>query len=275
MGRRTLRWIRRRLQDLVQRSILGFSVGGALRILAMVAQYGGAPAAAYLVYLEAGGWAVACIVAAIVGGAYNQILPAAISEDERTQKIQTALNSTNTAAIRLLNGYHSTHDAGPDDLREPREVILHGVQLATAKITQAPPNDPHFISANLMVPTQGGEALEIERFDQLHAGRRFISIPVDRGDPGPGAASAFVNGTEQYIPNITAPEYSEVFRDNAPYRCVLSLPILDDRRNSLAVVNVDAVEIDFFNRGEKDWESLAQSLQPITSLMGLALDDVV
>ncbi len=116
-------------------------------------------------------------------------------------------------------------------------------------------------SANLMIADEAAQLLRLKLFSRRASGRRTIDVRY--GDVGAGRA--IETGRPVYIEDIRSPDLKRHFREDAPYRSVLSIPIVCDHAR-LGVVNVDSIHPDGM-----PMESLADHLEPYVQLLGLSL----
>lgn len=116
------------------------------------------------------------------------------------------------------------------------------------------------ITANWMVPSGG--KLVLKEF-ALHndVSRRYIELPLD-GEL-PGAPEAFHQQEIVLIPDIQAEQYLDHFRSDAPYRCILSIPVYLSASDTLGVVNIDSTRPNHLHKG------LAKDVQDGIYLVGL------
>ena len=242
------------------------TLAGTLGALAAVAQYAGAPAAGLLFAMGAG-WvsAVAAIGAAVLGGVYNTFWAPSAKYRRTHRDIDLML----AGVARLLTGYYRSDPKEAAALVEIQGGILGTVVAVTRKMTRAPDSET-FVSANLMVPSDDMSKLRLVQFDKVYAGRQKIELPLSEGVPG--ASAAFLTGKYQYVQDIKDPKYEQYFKRDEPYRCVLSVPVKDDHEKPVAVVNVDAVEPDFFERAVSGGAAeLVRTLLPVVEMTGITL----
>lgn len=115
--------------------------------------------------------------------------------------------------------------------------------------------------SNLMVADEVNKVLRLKMFSR-HANNRQ---KIDLAFGTPGAGRAIVEMKPVYIPDIQTEALKGHFRDDAPYRSVLSIPVACKHRR-LGVINLDSSQVDHF------WMTwLADHLQPYVQLIGLTL----
>jgi hypothetical protein len=117
------------------------------------------------------------------------------------------------------------------------------------------------ISANLMVYDQTERVLRLILFSRHTKDRQKINVPFG----ALGAGKAIEDMKAVYIRDVKSPELKGIFREDAPYRSVLSIPISCDHRR-VGVVNVDATGPNAF-----DVKSLEDQLAPYVQLIGLSI----
>jgi GAF domain-containing protein len=119
----------------------------------------------------------------------------------------------------------------------------------------------HILSANLMVAVDTKRMLRIKTYSSTPLGRNRSDVRYD----APGAGRAISTMQPVYIPDIKSSDLKGHFREDAPYRSILSIPIgVDGKR--LGVVNIDSTEEDHL---QLEW--LVDHLQPYVQLLGLSL----
>lgn len=111
-----------------------------------------------------------------------------------------------------------------------------------------------------MLANELEKMLDLTVFSRHNTGRRKISISFD----APGAGRAIKQMKSVYLPDIRAAGLTSSFRDDAPYRSILSIPIACDHRK-LGVVNVDSAEPHAF------YNELVEHIQPYVQMIGLSL----
>lgn len=116
------------------------------------------------------------------------------------------------------------------------------------------------ISANLMVADEQAKVLRLTLFSRHHADRRKIEVPFG----APGAGIAIQDVAPVYVKDIQTPDLARMFRRDAPYRSILSIPIACDHRR-IGVVNIDSTEPNAFDMG------IVDHLQPYVQMLGLSL----
>jgi putative methionine-R-sulfoxide reductase with GAF domain len=117
------------------------------------------------------------------------------------------------------------------------------------------------ISANVMVADELQRTLRLTHFSRHSKDRHAIMVSFD----SIGAGKAIQDMKTVYTRDTKSPDLQGVFRDDAPYRSILSMPIACDHKG-LGVVNVDSTKPDAF--GVK---SLEDHLAPYVQLIGLSL----
>jgi len=237
-----------------------------LRVPAAVAQYAGGPAAGLLIALKVGWvWAVAAIGATVLGGIYNTFWGPSAKYRRTHRDVDLML----AGVARLLTGYYRSDPKEAAALVATQGGILAIVVAVTRKMTGAPESETA-VSANLMLPSDDTTQLRLVQFDKVYAGRVKIDLPLSQGVPG--ASAAFLTGKYQYIHDITDPKYNQYFKRDEPYRCVLSVPVKDDHEKPVAVVNVDAVEPDFFEKVVSGGAAeVVRTLLPVVEMTGITL----
>lgn len=116
------------------------------------------------------------------------------------------------------------------------------------------------ISANIMIADEIKKQLRLTMFSRYSTGRRKIDISFD----APGAGRAIKEMKPIYLPDIRAAGLTSSFRDDAPYRSILSIPIACEHQK-IGVVNVDSAEPYAFSH------DLVEHLQPYVQMIGLSL----
>lgn len=101
---------------------------------------------------------------------------------------------------------------------------------------------PGSICVNLMVLDEN--VLHLTHFDLDRKNRNYITLPVVREDPAPGAVVALCNGKFEYIKNIRKSKYKVHFKDR-PYKSIVSFPLVITNHDgkskiSYGVINVDS-----------------------------------
>lgn len=118
------------------------------------------------------------------------------------------------------------------------------------------------ISANLMIADEANQKLHLRRFSRHATGRKKIDVAYG----APGAGRAIVEGRPVVIADIRSADLKAHFRDDAPYRSILSIPVACEHRR-LGVVNVDSTDKGYFP--VDTW--LSDHLEPYVQLVGLSL----
>jgi hypothetical protein len=116
-------------------------------------------------------------------------------------------------------------------------------------------------SANLMTADESSRMLSLVLFSRYYTGRHIIEVAYGL----PGAGRAIIEGKPVHIPDIRSADMKGHFRQDAPYRSILCLPISCDHKR-VGVVNIDSIHA---NDLPKDF--LADHLEPYVQLMGLSL----
>jgi len=116
------------------------------------------------------------------------------------------------------------------------------------------------VSANLMVADETGHKLSGMVFAREAANRKKIDLVFG----AVGAGRAIETMETVYIPDIKDARIRALFRDDAPYRSILSIPIGCNHRK-LGVVNIDHVEAYAFS------EEIIAYLEPYVEMICLSL----
>jgi hypothetical protein len=134
------------------------------------------------------------------------------------------------------------------------------------------------ICSNVMVLSPSGDKLSLEYFGTFTSGREKITLPVDCKHPLPGAAAAVCQRKVIYIENTLAPEYGGHFREDKPYRSIVSIPIKENPRvedsRIIGVLNIDSdipsqfVSVDYIRK------RILPSIEPFIMLLNLD-DDLI
>jgi hypothetical protein len=117
------------------------------------------------------------------------------------------------------------------------------------------------ISANLMVFDETERVLHLTLFSRHTKDRLKINVPLG----ALGAGKAIQDMKTIYTRDVKSPELKGIFREDAPYRSILSIPIACDHRK-VGVVNVDATRPNAF-----EVKSLEDHLAPYVQLIGLSI----
>lgn len=146
--------------------------------------------------------------------------------------------------------------------RESLDAIQRGIlSVIVDKTKELLSEHRNVVSANLMIADDAAQQLRLTIFSQQAVGREKRAVPYG----APGAGRALLDGKVVYIPDIRSSDMKGHFRNDAPYRSILCLPITCEHKK-LGVVNVDSTEVDYFRM---TW--LADHLAPYTELLGLSL----
>lgn len=149
-----------------------------------------------------------------------------------------------------------------------QQSILHHIVRVAADFREI--SDDHALSANwcLIHPTEGvpetGLAFCVKCYDREMAAR----VPNTRRthpirDGIPGTSRAVLSNTPQLVRDTQAEEVREHFRENRPYRCILSIPVSLGEQTPIGVVNLDGTEPDLLR------DDLPLILADLVHLVGL------
>ncbi len=120
-------------------------------------------------------------------------------------------------------------------------------------------NSDDRLSANLMIANEKDRELRLVVFSRHAGGRTKISLSFD----APGAGQAITTGKVTYIADTK--KHGHPFKEEDPYRSILSLPISCDHAK-IGVVNLDSTEVDHVKP-----DLLKDHLAPYAQLLGLTV----
>jgi hypothetical protein len=121
--------------------------------------------------------------------------------------------------------------------------------------------DEGVISANLMIADENTRTLRLIHFSRHSKDRKVITVQFGQV----GAGKAIENRKTVYIRDTKTPDLADVFRTDAPYRSILSIPITCEHLR-IGVVNVDSTRPSAF-----ETKSLEDHLAPYVQLIGLSM----
>jgi len=193
------------------------------------------------------------------------IAVAAIYKVWRGSADQTTLRQRRFLALSTggsLKQLQAVVRACPDEqsLDTIRAGLLTIIVDKTKELLQETASDVY--TANLMIADDAKRTLSLVQFSREHSGRRRIDLAYG----APGAGVAIQEGRPVYIPDIRDPDLKALFREDAPYRSILSLPVICAHQR-VGVVNVDSTKPE-----DLPMDLLADHLDPYVQLIGLALD---
>ena len=143
-----------------------------------------------------------------------------------------------SAVIRLIRD-RLARNVTPTQVHERCAALRSGILRTIVDMTSATLHaEPVRISANWMAVV-GNKMLRLKDFALHTIGRQHLDLPLD-GDRV-GAVVAFHEHEACLVKDTKAKEVADWFRADAPYRCILSVPVIVDGE-VLGIVNIDSTK---------------------------------
>ncbi len=151
------------------------------------------------------------------------------------------------AVIRLIRD-RLARNVTPTQVRERCAALRSGILRTIVDMTSATLRaEPVRISANWMAVVDNNKrTLRLKDFALNTIGREYTNLPLD-GDRV-GAVVAFHEHEACLVKDTKAKEVAGWFRADAPYRCILSVPVIVDGE-VLGIVNIDSTKREDLNFG--------------------------
>ncbi len=128
------------------------------------------------------------------------------------------------------------------------------------------------ICANLMVKKENPLRLDLMYFGTFMSGRKKITLPVNPESLIPGAPEAYFFRKTMYVNNTMSDKFRKFFDEAKPYRCIISIPILDKEEHPFAILNIDSDIPDQFIGKEFIDQKIIPTINPLVLLINLEKD---
>jgi len=125
------------------------------------------------------------------------------------------------------------------------------------------------ICTNLMIKKENPLRLDLMYFGTFMSGRKKIILPVNTDALVPGAPEAYFYRKIMYINNTMSGNFRKFFDENKPYRCIISIPLLDAEEHPFAILNIDSDIPDQFDGKEFIDQKIIPAINPLVLLIKL------
>ena len=178
----------------------------------------------------------------------------------------------------IINRYREVRGKSKEERINYLKEVLRGIEKALEAILKDNGYHVGEIVANIMVIDINRTNLILKCFGTYTQGRKRITLPIKNhvGDVLPGAPSAYTYNEIIYINNTLDPKYQGFFKNDKPYRSIISIPVVSDPGNGygevVAVVNIDSTEPDQFVSTDFIAKRIYPDIQPFIMLLTLEID---
>lgn len=131
------------------------------------------------------------------------------------------------------------------------------------------------ICANLMQKRENPPRLELTYFGTFLSGRKKITLSLSPKEMAPGAPEAYCYRKTMYVDNTTSDKYRRFFDQTRPYKCIISIPVLDSEGEPFAILNIDSdIPNQFVGKDFID-KKIMPTINPLVRLLILEKDLIV
>ncbi len=128
------------------------------------------------------------------------------------------------------------------------------------------------ICTNLMILKESPLRLDLMYFGTFMSGRKKIILPVNIEALVPGAPEAYFYRKTMYVNNTMSDNFRKYFDESKPYRCIISIPILDADEHPFAILNIDSDIPDQFVGKDFIDQKIIPTINPLVLLIKLEKD---
>lgn len=211
-------------------------------------------------------------IAYIFGGGFVLVVLSYIKELGATHKKEGQLKERKIiydcigGAVEQLVAVQSK---SPERKRSYVNELLKYVEKVVSLTLKEDGTSPGEICSNLMI--KNDDHLELVCFGTFLSGRTKLALSLQ--DPlRPGAPEAFHYKKAMYVDNTMSEKFRKFFDEEKPYRSILSIPIIDDQDNVIAIVNIDSDIPNQFNGQDFVNKKILPTVMPLLKLLQLEKD---
>jgi hypothetical protein len=172
--------------------------------------------------------------------------------------------TTTAKAIEKINNVIQSPDFGNNEYKKEILNYLHRITELVLEVNNVTCGN---ISTNIMELIDG--KLQIIEFDLETTDRvKKVDLSIDPSQNKPGAPKAYNTKEVTYISDTDARDVKEHFIGK-PYKCILSIPVIDQDKDVIAIINIDSSLKNQFKNIDFYYSKMESVITPLLSLIKL------